>query len=219
MTRDAKTDDRINYWLHELGNALSALALVAEFGEPEERDGVERAVEIMHKLRAECASSATNGWHGKLMTPGEVMDSMSEASTGALFKVYIHKEEIAPSYLSRQVMWYEDASRAIGEQLARNWAAAGATVIHVVMYVSDGHLVIAAIDNGCGMSAAQLDQVVTGKIPFRDEHGHGTGIIKRISAQTGRTVSWKSIQYAGTQVTFRHKLVEAITPAPESPCC
>jgi len=205
--------------LHDLNNLLVAvvgsLEMVANPRDPHTR-ALASALRMIQRIRSTEARLRRNGAvEVQTITVEQFLDRVRESAAAAGFPAKLHFKLGEAD--RRRLMAYSPHKReVIMDNLRSNWTAAGVTELNIVVRLDQLHesLAVELIDDGCGMSAAELAKIRTGPMLGEGEKGKGCQLIRQACAASGRTVSWESIEYVGTKVTIRHQLVNGHQSVP-----
>jgi len=158
------------------------------------------------------------GVEEEVITVDDLVEKVREVAEALPFPATLHLR-LTDADRKRQVAYSDYGRDVIGDNLESNWRAAGVTELHGVVRLDQIHESVAVeiIDNGCGMSPATLAKIRTGPMLGEGDKGKGCQLVRRACAASGRTVSWDSIQYAGTKVTIRYRLVNGVPDSVRPP--
>ena len=194
---------------HDINNILNNLIIVDLSNEESVEDVTSaghRIYEEILKIRQTITTNSEILEEGEIISVREFINCWKDRTETHGWEKFWYTDHLKNSVLNKKIWVFPNKEDTIQENLISNWKKANVTKLHITPYddTLNNTLVVEAIDNGCGITPAQLAKIKTGHTPENGEHGLGCQIIKTICSQTKRTVCWESLEYVGTKITFRH---------------
>jgi signal transduction histidine kinase len=195
--------------IHDLNNLL--MVLIASLGEINTRcEAHDEATEVAERILERIAATKIKEKTPTIIAvPIRQIIEMTEQQLQKIPFSYDIHQQLGPQDLDKLVYYSPGGLEPLRDNLVSNWQKAGVTHLHLIFSLDtmNSSLSIEVVDNGCGMSTFELEKIRTGPMIGEGKKGKGCQIIRGACARSGRTISWESIQFIGTKITLRHRLV------------